>query len=147
MQVDDAAAARPLVQSVHVLGDQQFHMPGMLQCRQVVMGVIGPRIADCRPPQHRPGPVTLACAVVTQEGAMLNGCAMLPGTLAVAVGRQARRLADAGPAQHQEAGTVLQEVSEVFCLRHRCDHVTSIRRLAPADVLIHAQQGSYTLTP
>src|SRR6056297_2304466 len=107
-------AARFLVQTVDVLGDQQVAVAAVLKFCDLPMGGIRSRIADHRPADQAAAPITLPCQQTGHELAMPNRLFAFPAAVAISIIGNARVSADARAGEDKKPGVAPYKLRKQF---------------------------------
>ena len=89
MQVDDPAAARLAMESIHVLGYQRIYSAGRFECGECRMGQIRLRICYPSPAGKAPRPVALSNLRSGHEVRILYRACVFPVAISVTIVRNA----------------------------------------------------------
>ena len=112
VQVDDAPAARALVQPVHVLGHEADDAARPLELRQREVSGVRARVANAGPAPQAAGPVAPARGRAAREIGERHRLRVLPGAVRVAVVGNPGRRAAAGARQHEDARVLVEEAGQ-----------------------------------
>ena len=107
-----AAAARGLMQPVHVLGHQQRQLLASAEPGQRLVAGVGPCPGHRRPAGHTARPVALAFIVTCNERLVLDGRRPLPAAPAITIIGNARSHGQAGPAEHEQPPMRIDEITQ-----------------------------------